>query len=99
MADRNIRLIFAENLKLIIMAQTPQERKEEFIQALQKQIEDRFTATNLTTRFETCSKAPIYGWSVEEYMYMPIVAQRLREKGYSVHSAVNWEVTDWTIAV
>jgi len=30
---------------------------------------------------------------------MPIVAQRLREKGYSVHSAVNWEVTDWTIAV
>ena len=78
---------------------TPQEAKEDFIQALQKQLEDRFTPTNLTIRFETCSKAPIYGWSVEEYMYMPIVAQRLRDKGYSVHSAVNWEVTDWTIAV
>ena len=80
------------------MAQTPQERKEEFIQALQKQIEDRLQ-NNLTTRFETCSKAPVYGWSVEEYMYMPIVAQSLREKGYSVSSQVNWEVTDWNIAV
>ena len=80
------------------MEQTPQERKEEFIQALQKQLEDRFQ-NNLVIRFETCSKAPIYGWSVEEYMYMPIVANRLREKGYSVSSQVNWEVTDWTIAV
>jgi hypothetical protein len=80
------------------MGQTPQERKEEFIQALQKQLEDRLQ-NYLTIRFETCSKAPVYGWSVEEYMYMPIVAQRLREKGYSVHSGVNWEVTDWTIAV
>lgn len=81
------------------MEKTPQERKEEFIQALQKQIEDRFTGTNLTTRFETFSRAPVYGWSVEEYMYMPIVAQRLREKGYSVSSQVNHEITDWTIAV
>lgn len=80
------------------MEQTPQERKEELIQALQKQLEDRFQ-NNLVIRFETCSKAPIYGWSVEEYMYMPIVANRLREKGYSVSSQVNWEVTDWTIAV
>lgn len=80
------------------MEKTPQERKEEFIQALQKQLEDRFQ-NNLIIRFETCSKAPIYGWSVEEYMYMPIVANRLREKGYSVSSQVNWEVTDWTIAV
>jgi hypothetical protein len=80
------------------MEKTPQERKEEFIQVLQKQLEDRFQ-NNLTIRFETCSKAPIYGWSVEEYMYMPIVANRLREKGYSVSSQVNWEVTDWTIAV
>ncbi len=78
---------------------TPQERKEQFIQALQKQIEDRFNNGRLTTTFETCSKAPSFGWSVEEYMYMPIVAQRLREKGYSVSSSVNWEVTDWVIAV
>jgi hypothetical protein len=27
------------------------------------------------------------------------VAQRLREEGYSVSSSVNWEVTDWVIAV
>ena len=80
------------------MSKTPQERKEEFIQALQKQLEDRFE-TNLTIGFMTCSQAPAFGWSVEEYMYMPIVAQRLREKGYSVSSQVNWGVTDWSIAV
>lgn len=77
---------------------TPQEKKEQFIQELTKRIEDRF-GNNLTVRFETCSKAPSFGWSVEEYMYMPIVAQRLREKGYSVTSSVNWGVTDWIIAV
>jgi hypothetical protein len=27
------------------------------------------------------------------------VAQRLRQEGYSVSSSVNWEVTDWVIAV
>jgi hypothetical protein len=30
---------------------------------------------------------------------MPLVASRLREKGYSVSSSVNWGVTDWVIAV
>ena len=78
---------------------TPQERKEQFIQELQKRIEDRLGGEYLTTKFETAKCAPSYGWSVEEYMYMPIVAQRLREKGYSVSSSVNWEVTDWVIAV
>lgn len=77
---------------------TPQERKEAFVQDLMNKIEARLE-NSLTTKFETCSKAPSYGWSVEEYMYMPIVAQRLREKGYSVSSSVNWEVTDWVIAV
>jgi hypothetical protein len=77
---------------------TPQEKKEEFIQSLTERIESRLT-NNLTTRFETCSQAPSFGWSVEEYMYMPTVAQRLREKGYSVSSSVNWGVTDWVIAV
>jgi hypothetical protein len=78
---------------------SPFEKKEQFIEGLQKRIEDSFLGGNLTTRFETCSSAPAYGWSVEEYMYMPIVAQRLREKGYSVSSSVNWEVTDWLIAL
>ena len=78
---------------------SPQERKEQFIQELQKRIESRLGGNSLTTTFETCSSAPAYGWSVEEYMYMPMVAQRLREKGYSVSSSVNWGVTDWLIAV
>ena len=77
---------------------SPQERKEQLIQSLMERIESRLV-DRLTTTFETCSKAPSFGWSVEEYMYMPIVAQRLREKGYSVTSSVNWEVTDWVIAV
>jgi hypothetical protein len=78
---------------------TPQERKEAYITSLQKKIEDRFLGGDLTAKFETCKSAPSFGWSVEEYMYMPIVAQRLRAKGYSVSSSVNWEVTDWVIAL
>ena len=78
---------------------SPQERKEQFIQELQKRIEDQLGGNSLTTKFETAKCAPAYGWSVEEYMYMPIVANRLREKGYTVSSSVNWEVTDWLIAV
>jgi hypothetical protein len=77
---------------------TPLERKEVFIQELMDRIESRL-GDSLTTKFETCKCAPSYGWSVEEYMYMPTVAQRLREKGYTVSSSVNWEVTDWVIAV
>jgi hypothetical protein len=77
---------------------TPQERKEQFIVNLMNRIKGGLT-TSLTTKFETAKCAPSYGWSVEEYMYMPIVAQRLREEGYSVSSSVNWEVTDWVIAV
>ena len=78
---------------------TPQEKKEQFIQSLVDRIESQLGGEYLTTKFETAQCAPSYGWSVEEYMYMPIVAQRLREKGYSVSSSVNWEVTDWVIAV
>ena len=81
-----------------VKTQTPQEKKEAFIQALQKRIEDKFQDGSLVVRFETAVCAPSYGWSVEEYMYMPIVAQRLREKGYTVSSKVNWGVTDWNIA-
>lgn len=78
---------------------TPQELKKEFIDSLVKRIEDRFVDGNLSTRFETCSQATAYGWSVEEYMYMPTVASILREKGYTVSSQVNHGVTDWTIVV
>jgi hypothetical protein len=78
---------------------TPQERKEKFITDLQARIEAKFENGRLTTKFETCNSAPSYGWSVEEYMYMPEVASRLREKGYTVSSSVNWGVTDWVIAV
>jgi hypothetical protein len=78
---------------------TPQQEKEKFLIELEERITSRLGNGNLTTKFETAKCAPAYGWSVEEYMYMPIVAQRLREKGYSVSSSVNWEVTDWVIAV
>lgn len=78
---------------------TPQEAKEQFISNLQEKIEKRLTATNLTTKFETSSCAPAFGWSVEEYLYMPQVADRLRQKGYTVSSQVNHGVTDWLIAV
>ena len=79
--------------------QTPQEAKEAFLVELEKRISERFTNGNFTTRFETSSCAPAYGWSVEEYLYMPLVADRLRAKGYSVTSAVNHGVTDWSIGV
>ena len=77
---------------------SPQEKREQFIQSMVDRIEKSF-GDRLTTGFETCSDAPAFGWSVEEHMYMPLVAQRLREKGYSVTSSVNWGVTDWVIAV
>jgi hypothetical protein len=77
---------------------SPQEKKEQFIQDLMARIENSF-GDRLTTSFTTCSQAPAYGWSREEYMYMPEVASRLRSKGYSVTSSVNWGVTDWVIAV
>jgi len=84
--------------KMQTLTLTPQEKKELFLTELEnkiiKQLGDR-----LYTRFETCYRAPAYGWSVEEYTYMPIVANRLRQKGYSVTSSVSYEVTDWTIAV
>ena len=77
---------------------TPQQRKEKFLTDLENKIIAQL-GDRLTTRFETCYRAPAYGWSVEEHMYMPIVAQRLRDKGYSVSSSVSFEVTDYVIAV
>ena len=78
---------------------SPQERKEAFIQSFVDRFEKELSGSSLTTKFMTCSDAPAFGWSVEEHMYMPLVARRLREKGYSVTSSVNWGVTDWVIAV
>lgn len=78
---------------------SPQERKEQFLTELEQKITSKFDDGRLTTSFETSSCAPAYGWSREEYMYMPIVAERLRTKGYSVSSSVNHGVTDWIIAL
>ncbi len=77
---------------------TALEKKEELLNGMQQSIEESLVNCLITTRM-TSSCAPAYGWSVEEYMYMPIVADRLRAKGYSVRSAVNHGVTDWHIAV
>lgn len=78
---------------------TPQEAKELLLQSMENKITSKLSATRLTTRFTTCSLAPSFGWSIEEYMYMPLVAERLKQKGYQVTSQVNHRVTDWTIAV
>jgi hypothetical protein len=78
---------------------TPQEAKEQFLLELEERITDSLKNGNFSTRFETSSCAPAYGWSVEEYMYMPQVADRLRAKGYTVTSSVNHGVTDWLIGL
>ena len=77
---------------------TPQQKKEKLLTDLENKILTQL-GDRLTTRYETCYRAPAYGWSVEEFMYMPLVAQRLRDKGYSVTSSVSYEVTDWVIAI
>lgn len=77
---------------------TPQQKKELFLTELENKIIQQL-GDRLYTRFETCYRAPAYGWSVQEYTYMPIVADRLRQKGYIVTSSVSYEVTDWTIAI
>jgi hypothetical protein len=68
--------------------------KEQFLQDLELKV----TPSGLTGSFTTCKDAPSYGWSREEYMYMPVVADRLRAKGFRVSSSVNHGVTDWVIA-
>lgn len=78
--------------------QTPQQRKELFLIELENKVLSQL-GQRLSTIFNTCYRAPAYGWSIEEHMYMPIVADRLRTKGYSVSSSVSFEVTDWVIAV
>ncbi len=73
--------------------------KEKFINDKVMYFESQFVGDTLTFRFETCKDAPSYGWSVEEYMYMPQIASILMSKGYTVQSSVNWGVTDWVIAL
>lgn len=77
---------------------SPQEKKEQFISELEAKVV-KYLGNDMTCKWSTCSCAPSYGWSVEEFMYMPAVAARLREKGYTVSSSVNHGVTDWIIAV
>jgi len=77
---------------------TPQEKKEQFITNLKAKIIEKI-GDGLSAKFETSSCAPSFGWSVEEYNYMPHVAERLRKEGYTVTSSVNHGVTDWLITV
>lgn len=71
--------------------------KEKYLQEFEQRILNSF-GDQLTTTFETCKDAPAYGWSVAEYQYMPVIASRLRQKGFTVTSSVNYDVTDWKIA-
>lgn len=76
------------------------EKKENLINKLMNdQIDYMEKNQKLSTTHTTCSSAPAFGWSVEEYQYFPEVARRLREKGYTVTSSVNYGVTDWKISV
>ncbi len=70
--------------------------KEKYIQDMIAMFKQRL-GNNLSTTFMTASCAPAFGWSREEYAIMPEVANRMRAEGYTITSAVNHEVTDWTI--
>ena len=83
-------ILFALYKKIIM-------EKEEFIQNLQSRVEG-WLKDSLVTTMTTCRDAPCFGWSLEEYLYMPEVANRLRKKGMTVTSSVNFGVTDWKIA-
>lgn len=83
------------NKKIII----PEEGQELTpAQKLHNQLMERLIKSESgTIRFETCSQAPAFGWSVSEYNIMPTVANLLRANDCIVSSAVNHSVTDWFI--
>jgi hypothetical protein len=95
-----------ENLQLLApqrVEQTPQQAKEYKINALHMKIKNKLNYMyskygDLSVKYETSSCAPAYGWSVEEYNYMPIVADRLRDERMTISSSVNYGVTDWLIS-
>ena len=70
--------------------------KEKYIQDMIAMFKQKL-GNDLSTTFMTSSCAPAYGWSREEYAIMPEVASRMRAEGYTITSAVNHGVTDWTI--
>lgn len=76
-------------------ALSPIEKKEQLINSLIGRIESQLT-TSLIAQINTCDYS---GWNREEHYYMPNVAQRLREKGYTVTSRVRFEVTEWVITL
>jgi len=76
---------------------TPQELKEAFINKLVADIESDFAdGKTLSTRKSTCDHR---NWSQPEHLYMPIVADRLRAKGYGVTSLCRHGVMDYTIVL
>jgi hypothetical protein len=94
-----------ENLHLAPqrVEQTIMEAREYKINALHMKIKNKLNRVyvkfgDLSVKFETSSCAPAFGWSVDEYNYMPIVAERLRKEGMTVSSSVNYGVTDWLIS-
>jgi hypothetical protein len=77
---------------------SPQERKQKLINEIVAKIENSFGDKLVITK-STCNLAPHCGWSLEEFMYMPKVAQILKDKGYTVTMSVNHGVQDWKFAV
>lgn len=74
------------------------EKRDSIINNLVDSIKESLSRNLVTTR-TTCADAPNFGWSLEEFMYMPLAAQRLREEGYQATSSVNFGVTDWKLSL
>ena len=69
--------------------------RDKFINEFEARILDGLTGDRLSTKVSTCDYP---NWSIDEYQYMPTVAERLRAKGYTVSSKINHGVTDWYIS-
>ena len=75
-------------------------KRTEQVQKLKQRFIDSMVESECAyTTFTTCSCAPAFGWSVEEYTLMPRVAQEMNEEGFSVTSSINHGVTDWKISL
>ena len=84
------------NNDLINLRAKAQQVKDAYIQKRADEIEAWvLKSADHTTTETTCSRAPAFGWSVQEYTMMPTIANELRSRGIGSSSAVNFEVTDW----
>lgn len=73
--------------------------KEEYVTIeADKIVADMVKYDRFQTSISTCDMLG-YGWDRKLHRTMPLIAERLREKGFSVTSSVNHGVTDWVITI